>query len=384
MRYVLALSLIGLLTGGAVAALGPAGNPGRGTSNRFEPGAKGLGDGANLPRTGGDTIEDATVIPALPFEDSGATCGFAHDYSDCVFNAGAPDVVYSYTPSADGGMNVSLCGSGYDTALWIYASTVGNTVGCNDDFCQLQSEIDGINITAGVTYYIVISGYSNACGSYALNVTPEQPCDVVCPAGSQIEGEPACYDGYMDNYNGGCNSSGWFAVAGDSSGVADICGLSDTYLYNGASWRDTDWFDCVGNGQVATMTVVAEFPVQIYFLYPDCPPNFSDYVTAPPCVEVSDQRVVPAGQHFWAWVGPSVFTGVPCTSEYWLHLSGLAAPPQPVGACCADDASCTITPEADCTGTWQGEGTGCDPNVCQPVPVRSTSWGSIKTLYKCR
>jgi hypothetical protein len=47
------------------------------------------------PRTGGETIEDATVIPSLPYTDTGATCGYGHDYTDCVYNAGAPDVVYA-------------------------------------------------------------------------------------------------------------------------------------------------------------------------------------------------------------------------------------------------------------------------------------------------
>ncbi len=34
------------------------------------------------------------------------------------------------------------------------------------------------------------------------------------------------------------------------------------------------------------------------------------------------------------------------------------------GACCADDGSCTITTEAECDGTYQGNGTVCDPNPC--------------------
>lgn len=37
------------------------------------------------------------------------------------------------------------------------------------------------------------------------------------------------------------------------------------------------------------------------------------------------------------------------------------------GACCADDGSCRITTEADCTGaggTYQGDNTTCDPNPC--------------------
>ncbi len=34
------------------------------------------------------------------------------------------------------------------------------------------------------------------------------------------------------------------------------------------------------------------------------------------------------------------------------------------GACCAEDGTCTITTSAACTGTYQGNGTVCDPNPC--------------------
>ncbi len=38
----------------------------------------------------------------------------------------------------------------------------------------------------------------------------------------------------------------------------------------------------------------------------------------------------------------------------------------PCGACCYTDGTCAVTHEADCTGTWQGAGTDCDPNPCLP------------------
>jgi hypothetical protein len=37
------------------------------------------------------------------------------------------------------------------------------------------------------------------------------------------------------------------------------------------------------------------------------------------------------------------------------------------GACCYADGSCAVTPPADCTGTWQGVNTTCDPNSCVPL-----------------
>jgi hypothetical protein len=39
-------------------------------------------------------------------------------------------------------------------------------------------------------------------------------------------------------------------------------------------------------------------------------------------------------------------------------------PPPGTGACCAEDGSCSITTEAGCVGTYQGDGTLCEPNPC--------------------
>ena len=41
--------------------------------------------------------------------------------------------------------------------------------------------------------------------------------------------------------------------------------------------------------------------------------------------------------------------------------------PKGNSACCFTDGSCTVVQLDDCTGTWQGEGTDCVPNLC-PQP----------------
>jgi hypothetical protein len=284
--------------------------------------------------------------------------------------------VYAYTPSADGGMNVSLCGSGYDTALWVYAGGVGNTVGCNDDFCGYQSEVDNIDMTAGITYYIVISGFSSACGSYLLNVTPA-PCTMECPPGGVPEGEPACYDGYQDTYNGGCTGDGWTLVPGPEI----ICGLSGTYLVNGDSFRDTDWYDAVGVGGPATLTCTAEFPLRILFIYApsgmiSCSNYSYDFASAPRCLEASLTRTIAEGAHFWPWVAPSAFAGIDCGSRYVLEIAGVSSL---LGACCIG-ADCMMTMQADCAGAWQGSGSTCEPDPCL-VPAEQTTWGAVKHRY---
>ncbi len=60
--------------------------------------------GVNIPgcRVGGETVETAVVIPAIPFTDTGNTCPFVDNYDEmCPYDAVSPDCVYSYTATED-------------------------------------------------------------------------------------------------------------------------------------------------------------------------------------------------------------------------------------------------------------------------------------------
>ena len=143
-------------------------------SDKFDPGPKGpaIDPDPQGPREGGDTIANATVISYLPYSDNGTTSGYSNDYqpATCGSYSWAPDVVYSYTPSGDGSICVRLCGSSFDTIVYIYAGVPGNEVACNDDFCDLQSQVEFVQVTGGVTYYIVVDGYNTSSGNYILNL----------------------------------------------------------------------------------------------------------------------------------------------------------------------------------------------------------------------
>ncbi len=55
------------------------------------------------------------------------------------------------------------------------------------------------------------------------------------------------------------------------------------------------------------------------------------------------------------------------------------------GACCFVDGSCLVLGQSVCGdqgGTYQGDGTTCDPNPCEPTPVQPTTWGRIKASYR--
>ena len=55
-------------------------------------------------------------------------------------------------------MVFDLCDSFYDTTLIVYAESCVFEFACNDDFCDFQSKMSDLNLTGGVTYYIVVGG----------------------------------------------------------------------------------------------------------------------------------------------------------------------------------------------------------------------------------
>ena len=58
------------------------------------------------PKTGGEDIDNATVIAGIPYSDADNTCDFVDDYDEaCTWTATAPDAVYEYTPSVTEGLH---------------------------------------------------------------------------------------------------------------------------------------------------------------------------------------------------------------------------------------------------------------------------------------
>jgi hypothetical protein len=72
----------------------------------------------------------------------------------------------------DGPMTASLCGSGYDTKLGVFTGSCGafTCVAGNDDFCGVQSTVNWTG-TNGTTYYLYVTGYLGATGSFTLTTT---------------------------------------------------------------------------------------------------------------------------------------------------------------------------------------------------------------------
>ncbi|MFH1745846.1 MAG: hypothetical protein ABIG44_02260 [Planctomycetota bacterium] len=157
-------------------------------------------------RLSGDSCDVAIPISGLPFSDWGDTCQFSDIYDEiCPFNSpGAPDVVYVLVPDYDVTVDISLCkDSNYDTKLYVYedvcgAYQSGTAIACNDDSCSTPSypdpyvsEILGLDLAAGVQYYIMVDGYSvEDCGDYTLDITLAGASALECPA-EAVAGQPA-------------------------------------------------------------------------------------------------------------------------------------------------------------------------------------------------
>lgn len=234
-------------------------------------------------RQGGEDIANAVPISQIPYSDAGNTCSYIDDYDEaCPFyNSISPDVVYSYTPTYDIYVGIDLCGSTYDTKVFVYEDGASNLIDCNDDFyydlpCGVfVSKIVNLLLTAGHTYFIIIDGYDGDCGNYTLNITEEEPC-VLCLPCALPEGEPDIQDDDEDVVNGGCNNIYYFPpnnipIFSPITLGQVYCGRTNNYLFDGGMHRDTDWYKIIITEPTDLYwSVFAEAAVEIIIFNDDC------------------------------------------------------------------------------------------------------------------
>ena len=316
----------------------------------------------NVILQGGDTMGDATIIPAVPYTDSGTTAGYAHDFTlDCTYNL-APDVFYSYTPPADGWITVTVCSQIMDTVLGILDEN-GNQLACDDDFWWTESRIANFAVTAGSTYYIVVSGYGESnFGPYTLIVSGSIPCQIACPDPNTPENEPDCYNGYVDHTNGGCNSAP--DVFGNVVSGETICGTAGTYLFNGQEYRDTDWYTLtLDSPKMVRINGMADFPFLIFVVQPPCPGTDLCYEIADPCAELNLTAGTLGPGEYWIIALPSVFTDVPCGSEYYFTVTAEDPPSPPPNDLCETATPITGPYPQTVFGTTIGATLDCPDNL---------------------
>ncbi|UKN02432.1 T9SS type A sorting domain-containing protein [Paracrocinitomix mangrovi] len=117
----------------------------------------------------GDNIMDPRLVTSLPFQEthSNQIC-----YSNNVPVYNSPDVFYRIIVSdfSAENINVSLCGSTFDTYLQVWDKD-SSVIASNDDYvpCGSSSEIT-FNTSDLDTVYIIVQGYANLSGDYDITI----------------------------------------------------------------------------------------------------------------------------------------------------------------------------------------------------------------------
>lgn len=116
----------------------------------------------------GDDETDARPVNTYPFNET-------HSNSICYSSQNpvyySPDVYYLLTAfSSLTSLDISLCGSGFDTFLTV-TDAQGTPIAINDDSpnCGPQSEIS-IATAGHDSLYLIVEGWDNSVGSYTLNI----------------------------------------------------------------------------------------------------------------------------------------------------------------------------------------------------------------------
>ena len=312
-------------------------------------------------REGGEDVATAVTIPGLPFNDTGNTCDNINDYDAvCPYTGStAPDVVYYFSPATDMLLQADLCLSSYDTKIYVMDGHF-NIIACNDDAyfgdppeCYVYSSYVEALLDAGGNYYIVVDGYGTDCGDYVLDVTEGEVCDVVCDEDAVLENENL-FDGYNDNFNGGCNSSPevfqllhWID---EDTECMNLSGVSGWYPIGGSDYRDTDWYEFVAlNGEV-TVTILTDNELtptrcMMTTANPDCSGYDYSFQTSAiaACQEMTWTVATTPGATYWVFVAPADWVSTTLEFNYCLEICGIQY---------------------------------------DVVPTEEASWGEVKSLYR--
>ncbi len=313
------------------------------------------------PPAANEACGASNPLVTLGVPEFGDTTGAATDafitLAQCTpFGSGGErDLYYRFIAPSAGCYDFSLCGSGFDTHLAVFGGCPvdenSNLLGCNDDFCGLQSQVSGLTLAANQEVYIRVAGYGGAQGTFTLlvsNAAPPPPPCITCVGTTVTEVETDCGIAPGGDFvNGGCNSP-IGAVTSVSLGDV-ICG---TGAFNGAT-RDTDWYEfSIGSAQQVTMTGTADFPFAMVIIDTNCPPALlSTFTNTAACGVGSTTACLNPGTYraffapqFASLVACSACGGGPAGNGYSLSITGVSCTPPEPGA--GDDCAMPIVVSA--------------------------------------
>jgi hypothetical protein len=278
-------------------------------------------------------------LPAdMPYSDlNKTTCGFTDDYNATCLNYydNGPDVIYQLNITAEVVVSITALGSTPTggspyTGIALFAECPPVT--CIDSatyYGSVPITMDNLTLVPG-TYYLMVDNWAPGpdCMNYNLYITPYTECVVVCPTPNTPEGEPDCYDEYVDGTNGGCNyTPNLFGTITDGE---TICGTAGTFLYTGSNYRDMDWYEItVAERKMLTVTGQAEFPMVLWIFSGTCAARTTlASASVLPCSTATVSHVVDPGTYMVV-AAPSIFTGITCGTPYYITANLTEPPPPP-------------------------------------------------------
>ena len=164
---------------------------------------------------GCSNCSNPTVIGTLPFNMTATTCGACNDFTSsnaCLSNyMSGEDYVFAYTPTSNVIVDIALSGTLTWTGLFVTdncpSSTGTNCLG-NSTSSTGNPVLTSISLTAGITYYIVISTWPTPnCTPFTIDITLPAP---TCTDGIQNQGETGvdCGGPCPPCGAGGCSNCG--------------------------------------------------------------------------------------------------------------------------------------------------------------------------------
>ena len=136
----------------------------------------------------GDTCASAHPVNSMPFSFQGSTVDATDQYSytagQCPpetggWGSGSKDEVFTFTPAVNATFEIIL-DAGFDSNLYVItdcSDAGGSCVAGDEDPGTAAAEELILDLTAGVTYYIIVDGYSGASQQGVYTLTIE---DVTC------------------------------------------------------------------------------------------------------------------------------------------------------------------------------------------------------------
>jgi len=136
---------------------------------------------ATSPASNNDFCVDATVVTGTSYTNTMSTTTATTDttgdpFPSCGNRSRGRSVWYRFTAPSSGTVTVNTRGSDYDTILSAYTGTCGAFApvsnGCNDDITPSipQSQVS-FAVTAGSTYYFMVTSYTGAGGTLHFQLT---------------------------------------------------------------------------------------------------------------------------------------------------------------------------------------------------------------------